>query len=207
VAAALGNTGGDAPAGVWDRISSQLDESPPPLRLQLPGAVAAVTPLAPRRRERTNRFVAVALGAAAALAIGALGAQVLRQQDQLDRFEAAIEEGSLLSAANVALRDPQASKVDLTSADGTVSVTAVVLPDGTGYLMASELPGLGDGRTYQLWGQTSTGLISLGLLGEAPGAILAFEGGTDLAALAVTAEDAGGVVQSENPAVVVGELG
>jgi len=207
VATLLGNTGGDAPAGLWDRISVQLEESPPPMRLDLPGALGTITPLAPRRRERSNRIVAVALGAAAALAIGVLGAQVVRQQDQLDRFEAAIEDGSLLSAANVALRDPEATKVELTSADGTVSVTAVVLSDGTGYLMANELPGLEGGRTYQLWGQTSTGLISLGLLGGAPGAILPFEGGTDLAALAVTAEEAGGVVQSENPAVVVGELG
>jgi hypothetical protein len=207
VATVLGNTGGDAPAGLWDRISIQLEEAPPPMRLDLPGALGTVTPLAPRRRERTRGFVVAAMGAAAALAIGVLGAQVVRQQDQLDRFEAAIEDGSLLSAANVALRDPDATKADLTSADGTVTVTAVVLPDGTGYLMANDLPGLEDGRTYQLWGQTSSGLISLGLLGGAPGAILPFEGGTDLAALAVTAEQSGGVVQSENPAVVIGELG
>lgn len=207
VAAVLGNAGGDAPAGVWDRISSQLEEVPPPMRLDLPAPDGKVVALAPRRRDRTTRLVAVAMGAAAALAIGVLGAQVVRQQNELDRVEAALEDGSLLGAANAALRDPSATQVELRSPDGSLAGTAVVLADGSGFLLANELPGLADDRTYQLWGQTGSGLISLGLLGSDPGAIVAFEASGDLAALAVTAEVADGVIQSENPAVIVGELG
>ena len=54
------------------------------------------------------------------------------------------------------------------------------------------------------WGDTGAGsLVSLGLLGDDP-AVVAFEAGTDLDALAVTEEEAGGVVQSRNPAVIAG---
>ena len=205
VATVLGNTGGDAPAGLWDRISLELDDVPPPMRLGLIGGSASVTPLAPRRRV-PQRFVMAAVGAAAALAIGGLGVQVLRQQDELDRVRVAVEDGSLLSAANVALRDPSASTVHLRSTDGLVTATAVVLSDGTGYLLAQDLPGLAEDRTYQLWGETDAGLISLGLLGGDPSAIVPFSVGQKVDALAVTAEDAGGVVQSDNPAVVAGTL-
>ena len=80
----------------------------------------------------------------------------------------------------------------------------MVLPDGSGFLMAHELPGLEGDGTYQLWGDTGSGsLVSLGLLGSDP-ATIAFQGGTDLTALAVTAEEAGGVVQSKKPPVMVG---
>ena len=203
VATLLGNTGGDAPEGVWDRISSQLEEAPPPLRLSLPPTSAAVIPLVSKRRAAAPIAAAV-VGLAAALAIGVLGAQVVRQDNELDRVRVAVEDGSMLSAANVALRDPAATTVHLRSTDGLIMATAVLLPDGTGYLMAQELPGLDRGRTYQLWGKTGSGLVSLGLLGADPGAIVPFSAADHLAALAVTAEEAGGVTQSQNPIVVAG---
>lgn len=205
VATLLANTGGDAPEGVWERIAGQLEETPPPLRLRVPDPSADVIPLASRRRARISRLAVAAVGVAAALAVGVLGTQVVRQQQELDRFEAAIEEGTLLSAANTALRDPQADKVELTSFDGSVTGQAVILPDGTGYLLVHQLPALDDG-TYQLWGQTEGGLISLGLLGDQPGAVIPFHAGDSVAALAITAEDPGGVLQSKNPAVLAGSF-
>jgi len=129
----------------------------------------------------------------------------VRQQQELDRFEAAIEQGTLLSAANTALRDPRAQQLELTSDDGSVTGEAVLLPDGTGYLLVHQLPSLHDG-TYQLWGQTDGGLISLGLLGAEPGAVIPFHSSDAVAALAITAEEPGGVVQSENPAVMAGSF-
>jgi len=206
VASMLGNSGGDAPDGLWDRIASQLEETPPPMRLDLPEGPATVTPLAPRRRERTNRVITAALGAAAALAIAVLGAQVVDQQQQLDDMESAVGEATLQAAANRAFDDPDALKVQLQSPDGEVTARAVVLPDGSGFLVAHELPQLDADRTYQLWGDTGTGsLVSLGLLGDDP-AVVAFEAGTDLDALAVTDEEAGGVVRSQNPAVIAGSV-
>jgi len=206
VATLLGNTGGSAPVGLWERIARELEEAPPPMRLNLPAADGRVIPLAPRRRARTNRLAMSALGVAAALAIGALGAQVVRQQDRLDRFEGAIEEGTMLSLANVALRDPNAVQAELESIGGEVSGTAVLLPNGTGFLMGHDLPGLEDGRTYQLWGRTDSGLISLGLLGAEPGTV-PFQAGDDVDAIAITAEQRGGVQQSQNIAVLAGEFG
>src|SRR4051794_36467036 len=35
VAAFLAHSGGDAPAGLWDRIATSLGENPPPLRLEV----------------------------------------------------------------------------------------------------------------------------------------------------------------------------
>ena len=205
VATLLANTGGDAPAGVWERIAGQLEEAPPPLRLHLPDSSAPVVPLASRRGARATRIAVAAVGIAAALAIGVLGTQVVRQQQELDRFEAAIEEGTLLSAANTALRDPRAVQAALQSFDGSVTGQAVILPDGTGYLLVHQLPALDDG-TYQLWGQTEGGLISLGLLGDQPGAVIPFHVGDGVAALAITAEEPGGVLQSKNPAVLAGSF-
>ena len=200
VAALLGNSGGDAPDGLWDRIASQLEEAPPPMRLSIPAATPDVVPLAPRRRKRGNRIVLAAIGAAAALIIAVLAAQVVRQDDRIADLETAMERTSLADATVASLASP----------DGSVSAEAVVLPNGTGYLLAGDLPALADDRTYQLWGVTAEDTtVSLGLLGPEPGQVMPFlVGDVDgMSALAVTDEVAGGVPVSENPAVVAGELG
>ncbi len=114
----------------------------------------------------------------------------------------------MLSMANVALRDPHAVKAEL-DAFGESGVTgrAVLLPNGTGFLVAHELPALADGGTYQLWGRTGDGpLISLGLLGGEPGTV-AFQAGHDVDAIAVTAEQPGGVTTTQNLAVIAGQFG
>lgn len=205
VAALLGNSGGNAPDGLWDRIASTLEEAPPPLRLSLPGQ-AAVIPLASRRRSGGNRIVVAAMSAAAAVVIGSLGVKVVQQGDQLDRINTALADDAMLTAANLALVDPTASTAKLTSADGGFSASAVVLPNGAGYVMVHDLPTLDSSRTYQLWGQTSGGLISLGLLGADPGAVVPFHVEAGVAALAITEEVAGGVVQSKNPPALIGRF-
>lgn len=211
VAAMLGNTGGDAPEGLWERIASTLEESPPPMRLILPPvgdpgpSSTKVVPLASRRRV-AGRLAVASLGAAAALVIGVLGVKVVQQDDELDRISSALEADTMLSAANIALLDPKSVQTTLTSPDGEVSVAAVVLPNGTGYLMADSLPALDGERTYQLWGQTGGGLISLGLLGSEPGKVVPFQVGDEVAALAITEEVSGGVAQSANPPTVLGRF-
>ena len=114
----------------------------------------------------SGRLRVAVVAAAAALVIGVLGGQVVRQDHRIATLQSALEGQGPLRAANLALADPHAQKVQLTSADGSVTASAVVLPDGTGYLMSGDMPSLGKGRTYQLWGQTGGGLISLGLLGS-----------------------------------------
>jgi hypothetical protein len=94
----------------------------------------------------------------------------------------------------------------LTSTDGKLRVPAVVLPDGTGYLLADDMPRLPDGQTYQLWGKTDAGLLSLGVLGAKPGEVVAFQAQGGVDALAITEERAPGVVQSSQAPVVAGRL-
>lgn len=199
VASLLGNAGGDAPEGLWDRIASELDEAPPPMRLTLPDGPGEVVPLAPRRRDRREGFVTRALAAAAAFVIVALGVQVLRQSSRIDDLESAMDGSSITDA----------SLATLSSEDGSVSAQAVLLSNGTGYLLADDLPALTEEQTYQLWGVTDSGLVSLGLLGAEPGRVMPFQAGDGdaISGLAVTEELAGGVPQSENPAVVAGEFG
>jgi hypothetical protein len=199
VAALLGNSGGAAPDGLWDRIASQLEEEPPPLRLSLPPSASAdVVPLA-SRRSFGPRWLVVAVGAAAAVLIGVLGAQVVRQDRRIGELESAMD-GSSIS---------DATSVRLASSDGALSADAVVLANGTGYLLARDLPALSADETYQLWGVTEHGAVSLGLLGAAPGAVVPFQAGDpdEVSALAITQEVAGGVVETTNPAVVSGTLG
>jgi hypothetical protein len=138
------------------------------------------------------------MGAAAAVVIAVLGVQVVQQDDRIEDLEAAME-GSSVTDAEVAR---------LVSDDGAVSVPAVLLPNGTGYLLTQDLPGLSADRTYQLWGVTDGGgVISLGLLGAEPGRVAPFQAGHEVSGLAVTDEVAPGVPSSKNPAVVSGEFG
>jgi anti-sigma factor RsiW len=205
VATLLGNTGGDAPEGLWDRIAGALEEAPPPMRLDLPAGRGVVVPLAGRRRPAGRAAVAL-VAAAAALVIAVLGVKVVNQEDRIGRLQTAMEDTAIVRAANLALADPHAAKARLASLDGSVTAAAVVLPDGSGYLLAQDMPALDRGKTYQLWGQTGGGLISLGLLGSHPNDVVAFQSTKGVAALAITEEDAPGVVQSKNPPALSGSF-
>ncbi|MBA3653719.1 MAG: anti-sigma factor, partial [Actinobacteria bacterium] len=109
------------------------------------------------------------------------------------------------AAILAATSNPQATRVRLASGDGRRHVDAVLLPNGSGYLVDNNLPTLPDGRTYQLWGVIGGAKVSLGVLGNAP-AKAAFAAKADVAALAITAERAGGVVASAEAPVVSGSV-
>jgi anti-sigma factor RsiW len=205
VATLLGNSGGDAPEGLWDRIASTLEEAPPPLRLAVSDGSAPV-PRASRWRARGGRVVVAAMGAAAALVIGVLGVKVVDQGDQLAQVEDALGDDAMLRAANIALADPRATRTVLVSPDGSLRAAAVLLPDGTGYLMTDDLPILDPARTYQLWGQTGGGMVSVGLLGAQPDGVVAFRVSGDVAALAITDEIAAGVPQPTAAPILLGRL-
>ena len=76
--------------------------------------------------------------------------------------------------------------------------------DGTGYL-TSKLPPIAPGQTYQLWGITRSGTISLGVLGRDPKTI-AFKAAAPTQSLAITTEVAGGVPVSHNAPDAVGDI-
>ena len=191
VAALLGQSGGDAPTGLWERIAGELEEAPPPLRLGvMPMAAAA------ERRERrgSSRVALAAMGIAAAVLIGFMGSVVVQQDARIQGLESARPDAAITATSVAAL----------SSADETMTVDAVLLSNGTGYLLAEDLPVLTQQETYQVGGVTDAGVISLGLLGADPAQGMAFQAGDHVTGLAITQEKAGGVAKSENSAVVSG---
>jgi anti-sigma factor RsiW len=88
VAASMAHEGAHAPEGVWDRIAGSLEEPPPQLDM------ARVTALGPRRRSLPLGPVA-AFAASAAVLIAALGVQVVRQEQRIDRLPDIVEKRGL----------------------------------------------------------------------------------------------------------------
>jgi hypothetical protein len=106
--------------------------------------------------------------------------------------------------AQTAATAPGARHVALVDQDGDTLATAVVARDGTGYL-TSHLPPAPAGQTYQLWGISRAGTISLGVLGRDPGTV-AFKAAVPTGSLAITTEVAGGVPVTRNSPDAVGDI-
>ncbi len=187
--------GTTAPEGVWARITASLEQPPPDLQLIL------------ARNQRWSsqprfwRRLAVTVGAAAAVLVAVLGVQVANQDRRIEELQTALQD-PLVPAFQAALENPDSQVIELTSADGAVSLPGAVTGDGVGYLRASPLPALEAGRVYQLWGGAGDRLISLGVLGPDP-RIVTFRA-HQYALFAITNEEAPGVVVTANPPVVAG---
>jgi anti-sigma factor RsiW len=200
-AAMLGNMGGQAPEGLWDRIAAAIVEQPPQIDwAALPRPVS-------RHRRRLGLSIGSGLVAAVAAAIAVLGFEVADLNGTVNQLQSAGSSAAISQEVATALANPGAMKVQLTSRSGHASAEAVVLPDGRGYLVATRLPRLGPDQTYQLWATEGGLAVSLGLLGNHPSEV-AFAMGNARSArgLAITAERAGGVAVSANPPVVSGAL-
>jgi anti-sigma factor RsiW len=188
---------GTPPAAVWDRIAASLEETPPALDM---APVIAMKPRqAPKVRRSFGAGIAAMVAVAAVAVIGVVGVRLI--DDPPDRDYAS----QLAQSVDAALSDPGARRVQLASTDGRRSAEAVVLPDGTGYLVEANLPTLSSDRTYQMWAVVGTAKISVGVLGPEPG-IVPFKMGGDVSALAITEEVAGGVVSSRQDPVVLGTV-
>lgn len=202
-AALLAHSGERAPEGVWDRIAEALDEAPPALDL------TRIAPRAAGRRARRSiplRVAAATMAVAATVTLFlgvALGRNDNANFDRLEKLARDMEKGVVNNAAFAALSNPQAEQVQLASADGKPMAKIVRLPDGTGYLVPTNLGRPSAGRVYQLWAVRSDAKISLGVLGETP-QVAAFRMTGPVVAFAVTEEKAGGVSVSENQPLMVG---
>jgi anti-sigma factor RsiW len=206
----------------WSRLSSRLDTEAGPLteaaaaagagedRLgsaTVPDAGASVTPIGTGRRRNpwAVRAVGVVAAAAAVVAI-VLGVQVNHLHRQVNASSA-----TLSGAERSALALSTTRQIDLTSEQSSGpqpgKVTVVLTRSGAGFVEAQGLAALPKSRTYQLWGVVGQRTISLGLLGSDP-SIVSFSaaGSVPVRAFAITAEHAGGVVQSANQPIVAGEV-
>jgi anti-sigma factor RsiW len=168
------------------------------------------------RRDRSLRLRVIgAVAVAAAVVVAVLGIQVEHldhKTTQLNREMATAQAtaqtpGQSMAVVRKGLASPGARKVVLSSlSGGTPSLDAVVLPDGQGYVYNSSLTPLDSDQTYQLWGIEDATRVSYGVLGSTIAPVEAFRAVPDVQALAVTAEVAGGVVQSKNAPVATGSL-
>ena len=218
-AALLAHSGERAPEGVWDRIATALDESPPALDLtrivplqQTAEPAEHADDLAERRMARPVprsiplRVAAATMAVAAAMTHVrgvALGPNDSGRRDPRAALAPDMEKAVVSNAAYAALNDSHNEQIRLVSSDGTATAQVVRRPDGTGYLVPGTLDPLPDGRVYQLWAVRSDAKISLGVLGAVP-EVSAFRMNGPVAAFAVTEEKAGGVSTTENQPVIVG---
>jgi len=231
VAGLLANSGGESPARLWDGIAAQIDGSVPPswerlaarlepgdgradrmFTAEAVGTAAAdatagdatVVPITAARRSRWVVRGAALVAAAAVIVALVLGAQV----NHLNHQVSAIQAHPLLSAAQQSeLTQPSTKRVQLTSTTDPGKVTVVLTAAGTGFVEADRLQALPSDRTYQLWGEIGGRTISLGLLGPDPAVVpFSVAGDGSVQAFAITAEHAGGVVQSSNQPVVSGPV-
>ena len=186
----------------WTEISQMIATEPSSLLEEVPSLDDA-------RRKRSARapwqsIAAVAAAAALVVSGGALLSQQRRVADlqetlaQQEQRISELQQGeSLEDAVAVALADPSSQLVSLTGEGG--SVDFVLLPDGSAYLLTSDLPSLPSDQTYQLWAVIEDQVISAGILGpELTTTALRIEG--DVHTLALTIESAGGVVVSDKAA-------
>lgn len=215
VAGLLANSGGEAPAALWDRIADRLSGTAPPewsrvaarLRETIPESEHPNTPRPERTGELRSRpfRVAGALVAAAAVIIAvALGLEVARLHDQLHT-------APLTRAEQSAVASPSTRQIRLTSAPSSAGppkqAVVVLTASGTGFVEAGRLSALPSGRTYQLWGLAGGRAVSLGLLGRSPSVVPFSAGGASgLSGFAITDEAASGAVQPSGTPVVQGAL-
>ncbi len=213
VASLLAYAGAPAPDGLWERVAASLDDAPPAAaapELGLAGRMAARS--TGSRRRRGVGIASVAVAATLLAGVGAVGGvqiqAALRDQDaQIEKVAASLTKDAsrsrLLREASAAALAGGARSVHLVTPDRAPLADAVVLADGTGYLIDAGAPVLPDGRTYQLWAVAGGQKLSVGVLGKDVD-VVTFWAPQSTDALAITVEQAPGVVASANQAVGYG---
>ena len=197
VAAAIGNSVEELPEGLWTNISSQLwdhkGESTvmPALLIGEPPADVVAIGSATRSSRRVRTALA-ALAFAAAASIVVLALSLSSAQNQVTHLQGVIASASR-SAVQRAMATPGHQIVNLTSATDQKLAEFVMLPDGTGYLVKSNMPALSPNDTYQLWGIVKGSPVSIGVMGSSPGQVtFTLDSSPGPSELAVTVQPAGG---------------
>lgn len=206
VAALLASGGGEAPAGVWDRIAHEIggedqrgDVAPVRLleALQSNGA-----------KSRRRRRLLLPLGLVAAVLAAVLGvvtAQLSHLNAEVHQYQSIARQGGIAPAVASVLSG-QHRTVVLTSVASKRHGTVAVAPDGQAYWVGSNLGQLQPGSTYQLWALADGRVVSLGVLGVDPSAYSAFRIQQDMSELMVTIEPEGGTSKPTTPVLLSGRV-
>lgn len=213
VASLLAYAGTTAPEGMWDRLAANLEDGPPAAAAPALGSGARIA--SRRQGTRGRRGIGIASAVAAASLFAGLGAagglqvqSALRNQDaDIEAVARTLSEDAgrarlLREAAAAALADG-ARSVHLVTPGNAPLADAVVLADGTGYLIDRGAPVLPSGRTYQLWAVAGGQKLSVGVLGGKVD-VLTFRAPQATDALALTDERSPGVTATQNQAVGYG---
>ena len=208
VASALGNTYEAPPEGLWSQIATRLYETDPADAPSRPVFLGDFEPSETIERHRTRRargfLLTVSLAAAAAII--ALGLTLSSANTRVTNLENALA-GNAHNGVASALATPGHKVVTLSGTDHHVLASLVLLPDGRGYLVKSNMPALPSSETYQLWGVVNGSPVSIGVMGSTPHAV-AFTVATSPAPtqIGVTIEPAGGSLTPTNGMVASGEV-
>jgi hypothetical protein len=195
-----------APTVLWDRIRD--DALTPYSTIHATDSDVRQLESAPSI-ERAARWRMIATVAAVAALTVLVGVQTIRldaastrlegADAQIAAFERAIAEGDYQALVGLAAAAPGARTVDLAGDAGAAS--AVILPDGSGYVEVTKLDPIDELHTYQLWAIIDGEVISAGILGGHSD-VAPFQVDLELLeGLVVTEELAGGVAVSDQPAV------
>ncbi|MGH9029674.1 MAG: anti-sigma factor [Acidimicrobiales bacterium] len=195
----LGSAEAEAPEGLWEEVVASIDQ---PSTTGMRCSVLRATRRGARWRSPLV-LGAAALAAAAAIVVLALSVSGLENRVHGLQHQPLSE--AFRGAAQGAMNAPHET-VYLRSPSGHPSAQVVVGGSGHAYLVASSLPKLAAGRTYQLWTLSSGRVVSLGVLGRVP-VPAAFRVEHGMSALMITAEPAGGVPEPDSPILVKGALG
>lgn len=145
----------------------------------------------------------------AAVAVIAASVVVIKQSNRIASIERKVGSGSLDQVAVQADRDSHNRHFSLPASfvDTSARLDGVLLDDGSGFLLGGTLKNAASGTTYQLWAQTPTGPVSMGILGEDANRVFAFTLPVDTDRLFVTSEvPTGAVAPNPSSVVVTGSL-
>jgi anti-sigma-K factor RskA len=213
VAGMLGNTGGDAPRELWDRIASQATR-PSSAPLQTPSiAVASLGGIERGHRRQGPRrgpwAVAGALVAVAAVTITLMAVQISSLNGRVGRLAVISEQQGILRSEQAALLDPSTRRVMLRGAVGAPSAQAelVLVRSGNSFFVNQQMATLPASKTYQLWAVTGGQAVSLGLLGRGPSVVpFRVSSVRPPTRFAVTVERATGVVTPTSSPVAISAI-
>ena len=198
-AALLAFSGSDAPAGLWEGISHQLEHRDADVV-----ELASVRP-APVVTEQRWLVAAAAVVAIVLAAVGGLGWKVIDQDRQLDQLASRAGQADLAALATSVLADPSTRQIELKGADGNRMALVALTPDGDGYIVPSAMQTLEVGRSYQLWALAGASPVSAGLLGNSPD-VSAFHVDGPIEGFAISVEDADGAPAPTSAPVASGTI-
>jgi anti-sigma-K factor RskA len=175
------------PEGVWSKIESALaSERRQRAALRVP-------------QEAPPRIFGLRLASAAAVvslvAIGLLGQKVVSQDRQIAELRQRTSEQRLLRAAALASADPSSDRITMRSPDESLTVRAVLQPDGKGYLVGNNLGSPDAKKAYVLWALVDKARVALGAVNPQD-QVVEFRAPAKADGLAITQEDSPTVVTS-----------